>query len=174
MSNGLEELQHAFKQLRLSEISTELPVLMREAEQKSWTYYELLNHLLTYELTKREVKNKARRLKWAKFPYQKTLEDYDLSEQTSLSERQLRQLKEMNWLVQQYNLILLGPPGVGKTHLAVSVGLEAIEHGYQVMFLPMGELTTILKTKDYTRKSQIAFNRIELLSMICLMYMAMD
>ncbi|HLR92581.1 MAG TPA: ATP-binding protein, partial [Atopostipes sp.] len=93
MSNGLEQLQLAFKQLRLSEVSLELPALMREAEQKSWTYYELLNHLLDYELTKREEKNKARRLKWAKFPYEKTLEDYDLSEQTSLSERQMRQLK---------------------------------------------------------------------------------
>ena len=61
MSNGLEELQQAFKQLRLSEVSLELPVLMREAEQKSWTYYELLNHLLKYELTKREAQNKARR-----------------------------------------------------------------------------------------------------------------
>ena len=47
MSNGLEELQHTLKQLRLSEVSTELPVLMREAEQKFWTYYELLNHLLS-------------------------------------------------------------------------------------------------------------------------------
>ena len=81
---------------------------MREAEQKSWTYYELLNHLLQYELTKRDEKNKSRRLKWAKFPYQKTLDDYDLSEQKSLTERQMRQLKEMNWLEQQYNLILLG------------------------------------------------------------------
>lgn len=54
MSNGLEDLQQAFKQLRLSEVSLELPAFMREAEQKSWTYYELLNHLLKYELTKRE------------------------------------------------------------------------------------------------------------------------
>lgn len=63
MSNGLEELQHAFKQLRLSEVSIELPVLMREAEQKSWTYYELLNHLLNYELTKREEKKQSSSLK---------------------------------------------------------------------------------------------------------------
>lgn len=178
MSNGLEELQQAFKQLRLSEVSLELPALMREAEQKSWTYYELLNYLLKYELTKREEKNKAHRLKWAKFPYEKTLEDYNLSEQKSLTERQMRQLKEMNWLEQQYNnLILLGPPGVGKTHLAVGVGLEAIEQGYQVIFLPMGELTTILKTSDYTRKSQIALNRIKKSDLVIiddLMYMAMD
>ena len=89
----------------------------------------------------------------------------------------MRQLKEMNWLEQQYNLILLGPPGVVKTHLAVGVGLEAIEQGYQIMFLPMGELKTILKTSDYLRKSQIALNPIKKSDLVIindLMYMAMD
>lgn len=177
MTNGLEALQQALKQLRLSEISIELPLILREAEQQSWTYYELLDYLLNFELKKREEKNRIRRLKWAKFPYHKTLEDYNLGEQKSLSERQIRQLKEMNWLSQQYNLILLGPPGVGKTHLAVGLGLEAIEQGYQVMFLPMGELTTVLKTSDYTRKSQITLNRIKSSDLVIiddLMYMAMD
>lgn len=177
MNNGLDTLQQAFKQLRLSEVSSELPVIIREAEQQSWTYYELLDHLVKYEIAQRDAKNKARRLKWAKFPYQKTLDEFDLTEQNSLSERQLRQLKEMNWLEQQHNLILLGPPGVGKTHLAVGVGLEAIEQGYQVMFLPMGELISILKSSDYLRKSQIALNRIKSSDLIIiddLMYMAMD
>lgn len=177
MSTGLEPLQQALKQLRLSEIALELPILMREAEQQSWTYYEFLNHLLTFELTKREEKNKAKRLKWAKFPYHKTLADYELTEQTSLTERQMKQLKEMKWLDQQYNLILLGPPGVGKTHLAIAMGLEAIEQGYQVVFLPMGELMTILKTSDYTRKSQLALSRIKKSDLVIiddLMYMAID
>ena len=150
---------------------------MREAEQQSWTYHELLNHILSFELDKREDKNKAKRLKWAKFPYQKALDEYDMTEQNSLSERQMKQLKEMNWLEQQYNLILLGPPGVGKTHLAIGMGLEAIEQGYQVMFLPMGELMTILKTSEYTRRSQIALNRIKKSDLVIiddLMYMAMD
>ncbi len=132
---------------------------------------------MKYEPTKREEKNKARRLKGAKFPYQKTFEDYNLNEQTSLGERQMHQLKEMNWLEQQYNLILLGPPGVGKTHLAVSFGLVTVEQGYQVMFLPIGELTTILKTSDYTRKSQIALYRIKKTDLVIiydLMDMAMD
>ena len=150
---------------------------MREAEQQSWTYHELLNHILSFELDKREDKNKAKRLKWAKFPYQKALDEYDMTEQNSLSERQMKQLKEMNWLEQQYNVILLGPPGVGKTHLAIGMGLEAIEQGYQVMFLPMGELMTILKTSEYTRRSQIALNRIKKSDLVIiddLMYMAMD
>lgn len=177
MSTGLESLQQAFKQLRLSEVSTELPVLMRKAEQQSWTYHEFLNYLLSFELDKREEKNKEKRLKWAKFPYQKTLNEYDMTEQKSLTERQMKQLKEMNWLEQQYNLILLGPPGVGKTHLAIGMGLEAIDQGYQVMFLPMGELMTVLKTSDYTRRSQVALNRIKKSDLVIiddLMYIAMD
>lgn len=97
MNTGLEHLQQAFKQLRLAEVSLELPALMREAEQQSWTYHEFLNHLLTFELTKREEKSKLKRLKWANYPYHKTLEAYEISEQTSLTERQMKQLKEMNW-----------------------------------------------------------------------------
>lgn len=177
MTKGLDSLQQIVKQYLSSDTSQELPLLIREAELKSWTYYELLNHLFQFELKKREDKNKARRLSWAKFPYHKTLDDYDLAEQTRLNARQLRQLKELNWLEHQYNLILLGPPGVGKTHLAVGIGLEAIEQGYQVMFLPMGELTHILKTTDYRRKSEIILNRIKKSDLVIiddLMYMAMD
>ena len=177
MSTGLEGLQNALKQLRLSEVSSELPLIMREAEQQSWTYHELIDHLLTFELNKRDEKNKEKRLKWAKFPYQKSLEDYDMNSQQSMTERQMKQLKEMHWLEQQYNLVLLGPPGVGKTHLAIGMGLEAIEQGYHVMFLPMGELMSILKTSDYTRKSQITLNRIKQADLVIiddLMYIAMD
>lgn len=89
----------------------------------------------------------------------------------------MKQLKEMHWLEQQYNLVLLGPPGVGKTHLAIGMGLEVIDQGYHVMFLPMGELMSILKTNDYTRKSQITLNRIKQADLAIiddLMYIAMD
>jgi len=60
--------------------------------------------------------------------------------QSALSQRQLNQLATLNWVEQQYNLILLGPPGVGKTALGVGIGLEAIQRGYQVIFITMGEL----------------------------------
>lgn len=132
---------------------------------------------MTYELGKREEKSIAKRLGWARFPYQKTFTDFHIEEQTSLSKRQLEQLKELNWLEQQYNLILLGPPGVGKTHLAIGMGMEAIQRGHQVMFLPMGELITILKTSEFTRKSQVQLNRIRTSDLVIiddLMYMAMD
>ena len=163
--------------MRLSETASELPNLLRRAEQASWTYREFVQEIVQFELMKREEKSMEKRMKWAKFPYLKTLKEFDLSDQTSLSQRQLNQLEEMSWLEQQYNLILLGPPGVGKTHLAIGLGIEAIQRGFQVMFVPMGELITLLKTREFTRKSQVQLNRIEASDLVIiddLMYMAMD
>lgn len=62
-----------------------------------------------------------------------------------------------------YNIILLGPPGVGKTHLAIGLGLEAIQQGYKVMFISMGELIHILKTEEISRKSQTRMKGFEVL-----------
>ena len=116
-------------------------------------------------------------MKVAKFPYYKTLDEFKIAEQQSLSTRQIEQLKELTWLEQQYNMILLGPPGVGKTHIAIGLGLEAIENGYRVSFYTMGELINILKSQEYLRKSQLQLKAIKEADLIIiddLMYMAMD
>jgi DNA replication protein DnaC len=177
VNDSLENLQDYFKQLRLTETSHELPNLLRKAEQASWTYREFIQEIVLFELKKREEKSIEKRMKWAKFPYLKTLKEFDLSEQTSLSQRQLSQLEELNWMEEQFNLILLGPPGSGKTHLSISLGIEAIQKGFQVMFVTMGELINLLKSREFTRKSQVLLNRIESSDLVIiddLMYMAMD
>lgn len=177
MDDSLENLQNCFKQLRLTETAIELPNLFRKAEQESWTYRELVQEMVQFELKKREEKSIEKRMKWAKFPYFKTMKEFNLSDQTSISRRQLDQLKEMNWLEQQFNLILLGPPGVGKTHMAIGLGIEAIQKGFQVTFVTMGELINLLKTSEFTRKSQLQINRIRSSDLVIiddLMYMAMN
>ncbi len=102
---------------------------MKEAEESEWSYLTFLTHLLEYEKKRREEKQLEKRLKWATFPFHKTLDEFDLKEQQSLSKKHMNQLKEMIWLEQMYNIIFLGPPGVGKTHLAVGLGLEALYQG---------------------------------------------
>lgn len=177
MSEVMRTLQSQFKQLRLSETAAELPTILRKAEQDSWTYREFVQEIISFELKKREEKSIEKRMKWAKFPYLKTLQEFDLTEQQSISNRQLTQLEELNWLEQQFNIILLGPPGVGKTHIAIGIGIEAIHKGFQVMFVTMGELITLLKTEEYIRKSQVQLNRIRASNLVIiddLMYMAMD
>lgn len=177
MNDSLENLQNGFKQLRLTETANELPNLLRKAEQASWTYREIVQEIIQYELMKREEKSVEKRMKWAKFPFLKTTKDFNLEEQKSLSHRQLNQLEELNWLEQQFNLILLGPPGSGKTHLSIALGITAIQKGFQVMFVTMRDLITLLKTQEYTRKSQVQVNRIQTSDLVIiddLMYMAMD
>lgn len=177
MNDSLKQLQHQFRHLRLAETAAELPMILRKAEQASWTYQEFIQEIVGFELMKREEKGRQKRMKWARFPYQKTLKEYLITEQPSLSQRQLTQLTELNWLDQQNNLILLGPPGVGKTHLAVGLGIEAIHKGYQTIFVTMGELVNVLKSQEYLRKSQVLLKRIQTADLVIiddLMYMAMD
>ncbi|EWG08333.1 IS21-like element helper ATPase IstB [Cytobacillus firmus] len=177
MKGSVQQLQEHYRHLRMAETANELPALLRNAEKQSWTYLEFLEATLSFELKRREEKNREKRLKKAKFPYYKTLDEFKIAEQQSLSTRQLEQLKELTWLEQQYNMILLGPPGVGKTHIAIGLGLEAIQNGYKVSFYTMGELINILKTQEYLRKSQLQLKAIKEADLIIiddLMYMAMD
>ncbi len=177
MNKTVKDLQNHFRQLRLSETAEELPQLLRDAEKESWTYLEFLEAITSFELGKRESKSIERRIKWARFPYIKTLQEYQVEEQTALTSRQLTQLQEFSWLEQQYNLILLGPPGVGKTFLAIGLGLEAIHKGFQVYFVTMGELIQLLKTQEFVHKSKVQIKRLQASDLVIiddLMYMAMD
>ena len=140
MSQQLDTLQQNLRSLRLVETAKHLPSFMKQAETDEWTYMEFLDRLVRFEQKRRDEKQIEKRLKWAAFPSQKTLEEFDLNEQQSLSKKQLKQLREFNWLDQLFNLILLGPPGVGKTHVAIGLGIEAIYKGYQVSFVSMGTL----------------------------------
>ena len=175
--SDLSLAQERLKSLRMSESSQYLPTLVKEAEMHDKSYLGFLNSILEYEQKRREEKLLERRLKWAAFPSHKTLDEFNLDEQRSLSRKQLNQLKELTWIEQLYNIIFLGPPGVGKTHLAIGLGLEAIHQGYKVMFISMGDLVHTLKTEEISRKSKTRMKRIRdanLLIIDDLMFMAMD
>ncbi|WP_236823098.1 ATP-binding protein [Bhargavaea massiliensis] len=86
-------------------------------------------------------------------------------------------LKELTWIDNHFTLILMGPPGAGKTHLAVGLGIHAIEDGRQVAFVSMAELVHILKTREYASKSRTRYKRIidsELVIIDYVMYMSID
>jgi DNA replication protein DnaC len=177
MTQSLEQLQQAFRTLRLSETANHLPSLIQQAESQDWTYRMFLDHLTAYELKRRDEKLIEKRLKWATFPFYKTIDEFQIDEQQSLSKKQINQLKEFTWLDQLYNLIILGPPGVGKTHFSTGLGIAAIHQGYKVSFISMGQLIQALKTEEITRKSQTRMKRIRDSNLVIiddLMFMAMD
>lgn len=177
MTSPVEALQDKFKTLRLAETAKELPTLLRSAESGSWTYHELLHEILSYEIESRDRKSVEKLMKWANFPYEKTLMEYRLEDQNAVGERQFKQLRQLHWIEDYFTLILLGPPGVGKTHLAVGLGIEAVNRGFQVAFVSMAELIYILKTQEFVNKSKIRYNRMKKSDLIIIddvMYMAME
>ncbi|MGG1690902.1 IS21-like element helper ATPase IstB [Heyndrickxia ginsengihumi] len=177
MNEIVENLQNQLKLHTLTEAAKIVPALIQQAESEDWSYRQFLGELLGHEQKRREEKQMEKRLKWVAFPFHKTLEEFDLNEQQSLSRKQFKQLSELNWLDQIFNLILLGPPGVGKTHLAIGLGVEAIQRGYKVAFISMGELIHTLKTEEITRRSQTRLKRIREANLVIiddLMFMAMD
>lgn len=173
----LAQVQKLLKTLRLSETSTSITRLIKEAESNEVSYTSFLLTIVTFEQKRREEKQTEKRLKWATFPYHKTMIDFNLDEQRSLSKKQFNQLKELTWIEQLYNIILLGRPGAGKTLLAIGLGIEAINRGYKVTFISMGALIHALKTEEITRKSQTRMSRIRNSNLVIiddLMFMAMD
>ena len=154
------ELQSKMKAVRLVESSDALPQLIKKAETQELSYSQFLLSVMTYEQQRRSEKVIEKRLKWASFPIYKTLEEFSLQEQPTLKKQSFNQLTDLAWLDQLYNLILLGPTGVGKTHLAIGIGIKAIQEGYKVAFISMGELIHVLKTEEMTRKSKLRLKRI--------------
>jgi DNA replication protein DnaC len=177
MQSTTTQLKQDMKTLKISEAAGMLDELLIKAEKEELTYQDFLHRLITHEIKKREEKQLEKRLKWAAFPEMKTLDEFDIAEQKSLSKKQLNQLREFLWLEQAYNLILLGPPGVGKTCIAIGLAIEAIHKGYKAIFVQMDNLVQILKTQEITRSSKAKMKRIlssDLVIIDDLMFMAMD
>jgi DNA replication protein DnaC len=173
----LKQLQELMRTLRLAETANHLPALIREAEQKDLSFTQFLLEMATYEQSRREEKQLEKRLKWATFPFYSTVDEYDLKEQKSLSSKKLNQLRDLTWIEQLYNIIFLGPPGVGKTFLSIGLGIEALNQGYKVIFTTMGDLIHVLKTEEISRKSKTRMKRIREADLVIiddLMFMAMD
>jgi len=130
----LERLQEQMQRLRLVKTRERLEALLQEAAAKELSYTDFLDGLLTEELASKTSKNISMRTNLARFPFVKGLDVFDFGYQPSLDKKQLQNLAACHFIEHGENVIILGPPGVGKTHLAVGLGLKAIEHGYRVLF----------------------------------------
>jgi DNA replication protein DnaC len=142
----MKELLHA---LRLKHVEAGLPDLLEHARQTRLTYDAFLRQVLTLEIEGREQQTQQARLKAAHLPVRKTLDEFDFSFQPSLSERHLRELADLSFVQTATNLVLLGPPGVGKTHLALSLAVRALEVGYSVLFTTFAHLAEDLSSAPH-------------------------
>jgi DNA replication protein DnaC len=139
-----ERLQEHCQRLRLFKSRERLEALLQEASTKECSYADFLEAVLTEEVASKTEKHIVMRTNLARFPFVKTLEAFDFGYQPALDKKQLQTLATCRFVELGENVILLGPPGVGKTHLAVGLGLKAIQHGYRVLFTTAAALISTL------------------------------
>jgi len=135
-----ERVQTALGRLKLPRIGACLDQVAADAARGEWSYLEFLDHLLEAEVSGRYEREVAMKTKLAHFPLVKTLDQFDFSFQASVPEKQVRDLATMRFVAHAENVLLLGPPGVGKTHLAISLGMTAIAQSLSVYFVSIVEL----------------------------------
>jgi DNA replication protein DnaC len=115
---------------------------------------EYLLSILRAEVQAREERSAKERLRLARFPTYKGFDEFDVGFQKGISKEQLDMLAKLEWLDALFNLILIGPPGTGKTHIALAIGNKAATEGYNVAFHTMDNLVHLLKTQEISQQSQ--------------------
>lgn len=118
------------------------------------TPLQYIERFLTEQLRLKAEKATKMRIRRATMPAVKTIEQFDFGFQRSISKEQMLRLCDFTWIDNAYNIMFLGPPSVGKTHLATALGTRALNSGYTVVFLILDELIKLLKTSEISTKSQ--------------------
>src|SRR2546430_510758 len=118
--------------------------MMEQASKKEPSYADFLDELLNCEVEARRTRYLRARLQLAHFPFVKTFEQFDFGFQPSLDDRQIRELRSLRFIHEASNVIFLGPPGVGKTHLSVALAEEAIRSGLGAYFITAHDLAADL------------------------------
>lgn len=136
----MNSMQELLKELRFKHVEPTLADLMEQARLHSLTYDAFLKRVLSLEVEGRKRTAQHNRLKSARLPLHKTLEAFDFSFQSTLSERHIWELAELSFVTTHTNIVFLGPPGVGKTHLAIALAMKTLEAGYSVLFTTLTDL----------------------------------
>ena len=138
------ELQNLLTKLKLDHLEARIDAVCEQAAQQQADYKTFLSQALATEWQGRYQRGIEARLRQARFPWIKTLEQFDFDFQPSIDRRQVRELAGMSFAERAHNVVVLGPPGVGKTHLAIALGVKAVEAGYSVLFLTLESLMSRL------------------------------
>jgi DNA replication protein DnaC len=144
MAKTASELAHLFRALKAPAAARALPVLADRAREESWSYERFAEILLGTEVSARESHGGEGRIKAARFPARKTLEEFDFTFQRSVKKTIVEHLGQLDFLHARQNVILLGPPGTGKTHLSIALGIRACLAGHRVLFRTATEWVALL------------------------------
>ena len=160
METKTDVLRDYAGQLRLGGLQDQAEELIRMANEKKSSYLDFFLSLLETEINQRRQRDLERRTKAAKLPVNHDLDWYDHSFLNGISKQQLNQLRECQWLEQNYNVVLMGPSGIGKTFIAAGLCYDALKIGYRAYFRTMEQINETLIMKDITRSALIEYNKL--------------
>ena len=150
--------QHA-DYLRLTLLRDEAIHIIHQAQIDKPTYMDYTFDILEHEVLKRQKTDFERRLRLANLPRDHNLDSYDYNFSSGINKNQLQQLRELLWLEQAYNIVLMGPSGTGKTYIAAGLVHDAVNKGYKAYFTSMEDLVNVLKMKEMTSSALNTYNR---------------
>ena len=145
----VERIQEQLQRLRLIRLAEELPALLQDASKKDLAYSDFLEEVLSREIAAKHERLTTMKTAMARFPFHKTLDSFDFKFQPSIDPKVIKDLATCRFIADTDNVLLLGPPGVGKTHLAVGLGLKACALGYRTAFTTAAGLIATL-TRAHT------------------------
>lgn len=148
------------RRFKLSSLVTELDPVLMEAQTQQMSYMDYTIKLLAIEARHREAKDMERRSKVARLPLIHDLDKYDYAVENGLSKTMLLQLRELNWIEQLFNIVLMGPSGTGKSFIAAGLCHDAVKNGYKAYFRTMEDVVNILKMKNITRSATADYKRL--------------
>lgn len=145
--------------LRLGALAQRLDAILSQAARAEPTYLDFLDQILTEETEAKQKKRVAMGIQIAHFPTVKTLEEFEFKFQPSIDQKLVRELATGRFIAGAENVLMFGPPGVGKTHLAIALGRAAVEAGHSVLFVTATALLAALSRAQLEGKlaDQIAF-----------------
>jgi len=150
-----DRLQENLNRLKLTRAAEVLDTIVEKAEADKSSYPSFLDHLLEEEVAAKDKRRIQTAMKTAGLPVAKTIEEYDFSFHPKLNRKHVMSLFDLDFIRQKENAIFLGPPGVGKTHLAISLAIKACYHGFKVYFTTMDTLMRKLNETQSKRKAYL-------------------
>lgn len=145
----MDELIYKMKSIRLSAMTVKLPVRIQEATTNELSYLVFLQNLVDDEIQVRRDRLLNKRLKQAKLPFMKTLDDFDFGFNPSINRQLIKQLATSAFIANHENILMIGPPGVGKTHLVTAFSISAIHQGFSVLYRSVFDIAAdIAKNHD--------------------------
>jgi DNA replication protein DnaC len=138
------ELTGLLERMKLEHLAAQIDVVCEQAAAHDLDFKAFLAQALETEWKGRSLRAVEARLKLARFPWIKTLDQFDFEFQPSLDRKVVRELAGLSFVERAHNVVILGPPGTGKTHLGIALGVKAVEAGYSVLFLTLETLMTRL------------------------------